>query len=125
MDKQTFISEISDQLKKLDFKKAKSYWYKYCNDVIFCIHLQSSQWDPEDYYVEIGVALSANNFSRPSLLQWYCRHRCCGITGDKNILPGEFMLCISYYLDKLSSFEDVEALLREENATKVASQYWF
>lgn len=125
MDKHTFISEISKPLKLLGYRKNKNYWHKTYNDLIFCINVQGSQWDKNDYYIQIGVSLCNNGISNPSLLQWYFRHRCCGANGEKNILPDEFLSCVSKIFSGIHTVEDVENLLKEHHATKVVSQYWF
>lgn len=125
MEKQAFISEISKTLKLLGYRKSKNYWYRAYNDLIFCINVQGSQWDKNDYYIQIGVSFATNDIKNPSILQWYFRHRCSGKNGEKNILPDEFLSCLSEIFDKIHTADDIETLLREHQATKVVSQYWF
>ena len=125
MVKHTFISEISKPLKELGYRKCTNYWYRTANDLIFCINVQGSQWDKDDYYVEIGISFRDDSIRNPSLLRWYCRHRCCGINGEKNMEPGEFLLYVSKMFDNIRSNDDVEELLIKQHATKIVSQYWF
>ena len=125
MNKLTFLSEIAKPLKEMGFRKNKAYWYKAYNELLFCINVQGSQWCKNDYYVEIGVAFCSNEKSSPSLLQWYCRHRCIGANGEKNVLPGELLTSVSEIFDKIHSIEDLNNLLVEKQAAKVVSQYWF
>lgn len=124
MDKTTFISEVSKPLKEAGYKKTRNYWHKICNDLIFCINVQGSQWDRNDYYVEIGISL-LDNISNPSLLRWHCRHRCHGMNGGKNPQPDELFSCITEIFERIQTVDDVEDLLREKEATKIGSQYWF
>lgn len=125
MDKQAFIHEIVGPLKELGYRKNRNYWYKPCNNIIFCINVQGSQWDKSDYYVEIGVAVSSENTRTPSLLQWYCRHRCKGVNGEKNIQISEFLATLSKVFDGISFSKDVEIMLEKYHAIKVGYQYWF
>ena len=125
MDKATFISEIRQPLKIMGYRKSKNYWYKKSNDFLFCINVQSSQWSTNDYYVEIGMIAASIEIKNPPILQWYCRHRCEGKEGEKNILPEEFLNSLSETIDGITSFDDIKSLLQERNAKKVISQYWF
>ena len=125
MDKHTFIREISNPLKELGYRKRTNYWYRAANDLIFCINVQGSQWDKDDYYVEIGISFGDDSIRYPSLLHWHCRHRCCGINGEKNMEPDEVLLYVSKMFDDIHSINDVEELLIKQHATKVVSQYWF
>lgn len=56
MIKQEFIEEIRAPLKKYGFQKKGAYWFKKCNDIIFCINVQGSQWNKDNYYFAIGGA---------------------------------------------------------------------
>lgn len=56
MIKQEFIEEIRAPLKKYGFQKKRAYWFKKCNDIIFCINMQGSQWNKDNYYFAIGGA---------------------------------------------------------------------
>ena len=49
MTKNEFIEAIRSPLKKEGFRKVGQYWYKRNNDIIYCINVQGSQWDRNDY----------------------------------------------------------------------------
>lgn len=76
MNKEDFIQEIRSPLKSLGFRKNGNYWFKEQNDLLQCIFVQGSQWDKNDYYVEIGAAPANSDRRFPTLLHWEFRHRC-------------------------------------------------
>ena len=125
LDKQSFISLIKKPLKDLGYRKNRNYWYKVHNDLVFCINVQGSQWDKNDYYVEIGITyLDLGNMNR-TIMQWYCRHRCEGKCGEINILPEELLQCENVMQKSISFASEVPAFLINKSATKVANQFWF
>lgn len=95
MNKEDFIQEIRSPLKALGFRKNGQYWYKTYNDLLLCINVQGSQWDKNDYYVEIGAALANSGRKFPTLLYWEFCHRCVDhgqkINFDVNISPAVFL----------------------------------
>ena len=125
MTKQEFIETIRDPLKKEGFRKAGLYWYKRSNDIIYCINLQGSQWDKDNYYFQIGVAEYKENCTSPTLLHWLFRHRCEGNSGERNVLPSEALLCVSNTFRDINCLAELEEFLQDHHATKVANQYWF
>lgn len=125
MDKTAFLNEIKHPLKMMGYRKNKNYWYKSNKDFLYCINVQGSQWDTDDYYVEIGIAFQTSPKDNPTLLQWHCRHRCKGENGEKNILPAELFATLAAISEKITSLNDIEAIMIESNATKIATQYWF
>lgn len=125
MNKQEFISSIKAPLKTLGYRKNANYWYKECKDCIFCVNVQGSQWDVDDYYVEIGLAYPDPCRKYPTILQWYCRHRCKGEGGEVNILPSEFISCLADLQNSILSAEQIPAFLYKRNAIKVVNQFMF
>lgn len=125
MNKTEFMSKIAPLLKNDGFRKKASYWYMERNGVLFCIFVQGSQWDKEDYYVELGIANSAVKKLTPTITEWYCRHRCTGLNGDKNILPEELLTCISALMKSVLVEDDINHFLIVQSAVKVVNQYWY
>lgn len=124
MNKQEFIDAIKPQLKEIGYRKNGNYWYKEGADLICCINVQGSQWSADDYYVNIGFSLPSKTKNNPTILHWYCCHRCKGHHGEVNMLPDEFLHECDKLFDSIQSFEQLSAFLAK-NAQKVCSQYWF
>lgn len=125
MVKQAFLAAIREPLKAEGYRKKGFYWYKTVNDLVFCLNLQGSQWDKDDYYFQVGAALHKESSAFPTILHWLLRHRCTGKNGELNITPQEALTCV------LTTFRDLECsaglsdFLQAHNAAKVAGQYWF
>lgn len=125
MKKADFLAAIKPQLKQMGYRKKGNYWYRLQNDLIFCVNLQGSQWDPEDYYVEIGAASRNSSVEYPSLLYWIFQHRCPGGNGGVNPLPEAVVACMEDVFSRLSKESDIPACLAQRNAVKVGQQYHF
>ncbi|MBQ7444858.1 MAG: DUF4304 domain-containing protein [Clostridia bacterium] len=97
-----FIQKIDSYLKKHDYSKSKSYWYKAQGDYYLCIHVQGSSWSKDDYYVNIGI--SQNLESCPNELRWKWWHRCKNEHGNELKLPLQsVILCMNRYFGDFSS----------------------
>lgn len=92
---------------------------------ICCINVQGSQWDKNDYYVEIGFSFYAEECKTPRLLQWYCRHRCKGASGEKNISASDLLLAMKNTFEEVSVTEQITTFLQKHKAVKVVSLFWF
>ena len=125
MTKLTFISEVKPLLKDLGFRKHGNYWYKTTGAYTYCVYVQGSQWNKENYYVEIGFAFPQDKFENPTVLHWYVRHRCSGTLGQLNISPGDLMASMNDVFWQVSTQQQIWELISSRNALKVASQYWF
>ena len=125
MDKQTFVSQIKPVLKQRNYRKNGNYWYKQALSYVCCINIQGSQWSKDDYYVNIGFYLPDPGIKNPTILHWYCRHRCIGKSGELNILPDEFLKCIEDVFGSVSSASQISVFLTSRNAQKIVNQYWF
>lgn len=124
MDKQTFLGEIAHKLKMLGYKKNKHYWYRENKGYLLCVNLQGSQWNKDDYYVEFGVAFLDSNVKYPTILQWFCRHRCMGKNGSKNITPEELLSFLEYVQENYPNCAEVTDYLIKMSSAKVSNQYW-
>lgn len=123
MDKQSFISIIKPILKEIGYRNSGSYWYKVIDSHICCVNVQGSQWDKDDYYLNVGFAFTTHK--NPTILQWYCRHRCIGISGELNLLPEELLKNMEDIFGAVSKTTQIPNFLIDRNAVKVASQFWF
>lgn len=125
MDKTTFISEIKSSLKSLGFRKNKNYWYKEHAGYLLCINLQNSQWNEDVYYVNFGIAFIDASIKNPTLLQWFCRHRCQGNKGEKNITADELLGFLSDVQKEYPGVAEISNYIVNKGAQRVANQYWF
>lgn len=124
MKKVDFIAEIKPVLKKYGFRKKGNYWYRDDETALVCVCVQGSQWNRDDYYVEIGIS-DYTTVVAPTITQWYCRHRCCGRNGEINITPQELLNSIIDLDSAIKEIGDVDIYLISKNAVKVVNQYWF
>lgn len=125
MNKQIFLEIITQELKALGYKKNKNYWYKENNGYLMCINLQGSQWNKADYYVEFGISLPDTNIKYPTVYQWFCRHRCIGRAGDKNILPEDLLIFLSAAQRDYPDVTRIAEYIINQSKAKVTNQYWF
>ncbi len=126
MKKSEFIDAIKPVLKNDGYRKKGSYWYQQNGELLLCINVQGSQWDKNDYYVNIGIAMfdSGDYYLFPTLLHWKIVHRCFGRTGQLNIEPHELFTEVEKHLS-ISNTSDLPQYLKERNASQVANQLWF
>ncbi len=84
MTKTEFIDHIKPLLKQLGFRKNGCYWHRDAGQIIQCIFVQGSQWDAENYYVEVGWAHWG--MKKPTLGHWLSRGRLPGGNPPPNAL---------------------------------------
>ena len=76
MNKNDFLLAVHEYLKAFGYRKNKSYWFLSNGELVYCVYVQSSQWDANDYYVEVGIAIEEIVGPKPSVTRWYVRKRC-------------------------------------------------
>lgn len=76
MIKRDFLVAVQEYLKPFGYKKNKNYWFLSNGELVYCVYIQSSQWDDNDYYVEVGIAIAQAAGAKPSVTRWYMRKRC-------------------------------------------------
>lgn len=124
MNKKDFVVEVAIELKKLGYRKNGFYWYKPMEEYILYVNVQGSQWDKDDYYVELGVARSDSACKNPTILHWIIRHRCNGASGELNIMPSEFLTELDKFCQSLKNSSSVTEFLKQNHAVKVGNQYF-
>lgn len=125
MDKKSFIDNVTVILKLKGYRKKGSYWYKDNDGILYCVNVQGSQWNKDNYYVNIGFALSNTDNKNPSILQWYGRHRCRGKDGELNISTEDLLVNMDDVFGKILSVSDIDIFLKEHTHTRIGTQYWF
>jgi hypothetical protein len=56
--KQELLNLFTQKFKGLGFLKTKQTWKKITKELTFVCNVQSSQWDNEDYYVNVGILVN-------------------------------------------------------------------
>ena len=125
MKKQGFISVIASDLKSLGFKRNRNYWYQAISNDRICVNVQGSQWDKNDYYVEIGLTSLREERKFPPILDWDIRHRCTGIQGERNISPEDFMTELQSLYSKVKQVNSLSEFIEKNNAVRIVNQYMF
>lgn len=127
MIKEEFLEAIRPELKKRGYRKNGMYWYRRCEGFTCCVNLQTSNWDSNNYYVNVGLSLEDAPDCRPTLLKWYCRHRCTGHTCAENILPEEFLPYLDSTFGRLHSKTQIREFLVSQKAREMPgqNQFWY
>jgi hypothetical protein len=87
------------------------------------IYVQSSQWDANDYYVEVGIAIEEIVGPKPSVTRWYVRKRCEDESqNDRNISLSVLKQAIDFFSDILT-VNDLTLYLERTPHTLVGLQY--
>lgn len=124
MIKSEFIIEVAALLKARGYRKRGNYWYKSHNDLLLCVNVQGSQWDKDDYYVNIGAALALEDRKYPSELRWIIRYRCETKSGeDRNISPEDMLEGMEYIFSDLTTADQIPQYLSKRKVVKVANLY--
>ena len=126
MIKLQFIAEIAALLKTQGFRKHRNYWYRIQNDLLLCVNVQGSQWDKNNYYVEIGAARLQESAKNPPVLSWLFCHRCKGPDGkDLNISLADCLQDMESVFCNFSSYDQLKNYLTTIKAVRVVNQFWF
>jgi hypothetical protein len=59
LSKEQLIDCFKPVFKQCGFKKMRTSWRKSTDDLILVLNIQGSQWDKEDYYINVGVYIKA------------------------------------------------------------------
>ena len=100
MNKNDFLLAVHEYLKAFGYRKNKSYWFLSNGELVYCVYVQSSQWDANDYYVEVGIAIEEIVGPKPSVTRWYVRKRCEDESqNDRNISLSVLKQAIDFFSD--------------------------
>lgn len=90
---------------------------------VYCVYVQSSQWDANDYYVEVGIAIEEIVGPKPSVTRWYVRKRCEDESqNDRNISLSVLKQAIDFFSD-IHTVNDLTLYLERTPHTLVGLQY--
>ncbi len=57
--KEELIDQLEQVLKQHGFKKSKTTWRKSTDDITIVLNVQGSQWNKNDYFINIAVYIKA------------------------------------------------------------------
>ena len=105
MNKNDFLLAVHEYLKAFGYRKNKSYWFLSNGELVYCVYVQSSQWDANDYYVEVGIAIEEIVGPKPSVTRWHVRKRCEDESqNDRNISLSVLKQAIDFFSDILTEY---------------------
>ena len=123
MNKNDFLLAVHEYLKALGYRKNKRYWFLSNGELVYCVYVQSSQWDANDYYVEVGIAIEEIVGPKPSVTRWHVRKRCEDESqNDRNISLSVLKQAIDFFSDILT-VNDLTLYLERTPHTLVGLQY--
>lgn len=125
MTKNEFTSTIAVELKREGFLKKGTYWYREKKDYLECFWIQGSQWEKDDYYVEIGFADKLPNRRYPSYLHWFAAHRCKRNNCEINLALHDVLSECSMFFKNFSTKTDVLRFVNTFSPVNIAGQYRF
>ena len=125
MVKEEFLAAVKPELKRRGYRKSGMYWYKHCDGFTCCINLQTSNWDSDNYYVNVGLSLDDSPSCRPTQLKWYCRHRCTGKSHRDNLLPEELYDHLDRTFEQIRSQDEIRDFLIRQGAVEMPGQNQF
>ena len=127
MYKNEFIYTVKPELKKRGYRKNGMYWYKRCDGFTCCIFLQTSNWDSNNYYIEVGLSMDDSPSCRPTQLNWYCRHRLVGVSASQNLLPEELFSYLDHTFEQIHTASEIRDFLTRQNAIEMPGQkqFWY
>lgn len=123
MVKTEFIQAVKAPLKERGFRKKGQYWYKTQGEWIICFNVQGSQWDTNNYYVNLGaIPVSANDPTPPNY-RWQIFMRC---RNPKQTCPdpADTLLDLDRVFGSLETVAQLPVFLQNHPTTTVGNQYF-
>jgi len=124
MDKKELIQLLDHALKSRGYRRRGFYWFLSQHGKVFCVNIQNSQWDKQDYYVNIGAAEDEQACKYPTILKWTWRHRCRGKNGQVNLSIEEILTNVDLYFSDYSNADDPSDFYSMHSADRICNQYW-
>ena len=121
MTKTEIVSAITPILKEKGFKKVKNFWYKMIPNILHYIHIQGSQYDKNDYYCNICIAIEGyNNLEFPKEYDSQVFHR-VGVRDDLKNDRNPPLDYIMKFADDYFTCYDTKDKIRQAYKNKVGS----
>ena len=100
-------------LKPLGFKKSKSRWHLYHDEVIVVIELHRSSWGPQ-YYFEIGLYLRPlGDLLTPTEVQCHIRTRLATVCGQEDKGPVGKLFDLEHQISDKDRSEEIVSVLEQ------------
>lgn len=124
MDKHTFIDAIKADFKSSGYIKKGNYWHKKPgNGLIYSVMVSGSQWNKNDYYIEMGITEFSENNPFPTEMNWTLFKRCVFDGRQTNLLPDEAIVEIRSFFNTVKSISELRALLHSDRVRKVWNRW--
>lgn len=124
-DKRSFIDNIKPLLKARGYKKKGQYWFAEGEKYYYCINVQGSQWDTNNYYCNIGMAEKISGKTTYYYLEWLWCHRCEDMhKNDLNLKPEDLLKEINRYFADFLTDQDMECFLDRRKGIKLKTGRW-
>ena len=123
MVKTEFIQAVKLPLKERGFRKKGQYWYKTQGAWIICYNVQGSQWDSNNYYVNLGAIPVESNDPTPPNYRWKLFMRC---RNPKQTCPDpmDTIEDLDRVFGPLETLEQLPDFLEKHPVTTVGEQYF-
>ena len=115
-NKEDFISKCKEYFKTRGFVRKHTTWLKHKDDLILCFNIQTSQWDSNDFYLNVGIVIKGiDETPQTTLGKWHVHRRISDVDKSSDDILREVDLWLSTHgnMDKLkhlSSLGDEERL---------------
>ena len=74
--KNILLDACATYFKLKKFKKKNNTWLKFSSNTISCVNIQTSQWDSNDYYFNIGIVINGiDEKPKTALGSWHVSAR--------------------------------------------------
>ena len=75
-DKKDFIIKCKEHFKTKGFIRKGTTWSKHKDDLILCFNIQTSQWDSNDFYLNVGIVVKGiDEKPQTTLGKWHVHQR--------------------------------------------------
>ena len=123
MEKNECIEQLKHRLKELGYNKKKNYWYKKENDILHCVCVLSSQWNKNDYYIEIGISKVLIGGKCPTIGNWDMRMPCLNERGQNQNPELTVVFNSLKDLEEIHDYEGMKSYLSSHQYVKLGKQF--
>ena len=122
--KLTFTEMVKPEFQRLGYVKRGNYWHKSPgNGLIYSVMVSGSQWNQNDYYVEMGITVFDGDHPFPTQLHWTLFLRCVSDGKQMNLLPDEAITQIGKFFRSVQSIPALQTLLHSDRAIRVLNRW--
>ena len=123
MVKTEFIQAVKLPLKERGFRKKGQYWYKTQGEWIICYNVQGSQWDTDNYYVNLGAIPVSDDDPTPPNYRWKLFMRCRN-PKQTNPDPEDTLGDLERVFGSMETIAQLPGFLQKHPTTTVGTQFF-